>query len=121
MRKHLLPSPARLALALALAALAACQSPPPAPPGTPPPPPPPRPSSGTPAASSLPAAADDTCQAASQARLLGTDYRTVPPAPAGKVVRVVCTTCPMTMDFNAGRLNVIYDAASGKVERLTCG
>ena len=45
----------------------------------------------------------------------------MPAAPAGKVVRVVCSTCPMTMDFNAERLNVIYDEKTGLVTRLSCG
>ena len=68
-----------------------------------------------------PTGAEDTCGAASQASLLGQDHRQLPPAPAGKVVRVLCTTCPMTMDFNAQRLNVFYDQGTGKVTRLSCG
>ncbi len=43
-----------------------------------------------------------------------------PPSP-GKAFRVVCTACPMTMDFNPERLNIIYDDTSGVILRLTCG
>ena len=97
---------------LLLAGLAACQSPPPSTP----------PADGAADASpTLPAADQDTCQAASYASLLGSNYKQAPAAPAGKVFRVVCTTCPMTMDFNPQRLNIIYDEKSGLIRRLTCG
>lgn len=93
-------------------ALAACQSPPA---GTP----------SEPVAAgeipALPAAEQDTCQAASHRALLGSNYKQAPTAPPGKVYRVVCTTCPMTMDFNPQRLNIIYDEKSGLIRRLTCG
>ena len=97
---------------LLLAALAGCQSPPP---NTPPA------DDAADASPALPAADQDTCQAASHASLLGTNYKQAPTAPAGKVYRVVCTTCPMTMDFNPQRLNIIYDEKSGLIRRLTCG
>ena len=69
----------------------------------------------------LPPPSQDTCRAATYADTLGDDYRTVPPAPQGRVFRVVCTTCPMTMDFNAERLNFFYDQTTGRVVRLSCG
>lgn len=106
-----------LAVAFVVALAAGCQSPPPTPPA-----PPTSPTAPDAAAeSALPAAEQDTCKAASYASLIGQDYKQAPPAPAGKVIRVVCTTCPMTMDFNAERLNVIYDEKSGLIRRLTCG
>jgi hypothetical protein len=98
--------------AFTVLALAACQSPPPSTP------PEPIAADETPA---LPAAEQDTCQAASHSSLLGSSYKQAPAAPAGKVYRVVCTTCPMTMDFNPQRLNIIYDEKSGLIRRLTCG
>ena len=70
---------------------------------------------------SLPTAEQDTCGASTYATWLGQEYGRVPPAPAGKVVRVVCSTCPMTMDFSAERLNIIYDEKTGLVTRLSCG
>ena len=94
--------------AAALALLAACATPPPAvvdPPRGP----------------ALPPASDDTCRAATYAGLLGEDYRAVPAAPEGRVFRVVCTTCPMTMDFNPNRVNFMYEQATGRVVQLTCG
>ena len=94
--------------AAALALLAACATPPPAvvdPPRGP----------------ALPPASDDTCRAATYADLLGEDYRAVPVAPEGRVFRVVCTTCPMTMDFNPDRVNFMYEQATGRVVQLTCG
>ena len=97
--------------ALALALLTACAAPPPK--VVPAPAPAPGPA--------LPPAAEDTCRAATYASTLGRDYRDVPPAPEGRAFRVVCTTCPMTMDFNPQRLNFFYDETSGKVVRLSCG
>jgi hypothetical protein len=69
----------------------------------------------------LPPPSEDTCRAGTYASTLGQDYRQVPPAPQGRVFRVVCTTCAMTMDFNPERLNFFYDEANGKVVRLSCG
>ena len=94
-----------IALCLMTLALAACQT---------------RPAPAVPAAA-VPAGAEDTCHAQDYAWLVGQDFSKPPPAAEGKVIRVVCSTCPMTMDYNAGRVNVIYDATSGKVAKLTCG
>ena len=93
--------------ALAVALVAGCASPPPVPP--------------TPPGPTLPPAGADTCGAATYATLVGRDYRQVPPAPQGRVFRIACTTCAITEDFNAQRLNVFYDDATGRVVRLTCG
>ena len=95
-------------VALALVLLAGCATPTPVVVSPPPEP-------------AIPPPGDDTCHAATYATYLGDDYRTVPAAPEGRVFRVVCTTCAMTMDFNSGRLNFFYDEASGKIVRLTCG
>jgi len=35
-------------------------------------------------------------------------------------VRYVCAGCPMTMDYNAGRLTVIYDPKTERIKRLDC-
>ena len=69
----------------------------------------------------LPTAEQDSCGASAYSVYMGQEFERVPPAPAGKVVRVVCSTCPMTMDFNAERLNVIYDEKTSLVTRLSCG
>lgn len=96
-------------LALLALALSACQSPPP--PEAP----------ATAASAGIPTGADDTCGAAAHAALVGKDYQSVPAAPAGKIIRVVCSTCPMTMDYNAERINVIYDEKTGVIGKLNCG
>lgn len=102
-----IPPTAPLA-ALSLALLTACATPVPAP------------DTGShPVLPPLPK--EDTCRAATYADRLGDDYRTLPAAPEGAVFRVVCTTCPMTMDFNAQRLNFFYEESTGKVVRLSCG
>jgi hypothetical protein len=93
---------------LAGALLAGCASPPPAT-MTPPP------------ASAVPSGAADTCGARPLASLIGQDVGRVPPARDGQTIRVACTTCAITEDFSAQRLNVFFDEATGKIVRLTCG
>ncbi|MFN5618247.1 MAG: I78 family peptidase inhibitor [Brevundimonas sp.] len=41
--------------------------------------------------------------------------------PAGATWRVTCTTCPVTMDYNPGRLNILYDRDTGVVREVKCG
>ena len=98
-----------LLLLTAALALGACQSAPA-----------PEPPSSAPT-DRLPTGDADTCGAAGYASVLGKSHDSVPPAPAGKAVRIVCSTCPMTMDYNAARLNVIFDEKTGAVQKLTCG
>jgi hypothetical protein len=108
---------------LSAAALAGCQSPsapdatPAADASTPTTPETP----AAPASPTVPTGADDTCGAASYAWLIGENRSKIPATPPGKTVRVLCTTCPMTMDFNAGRVNIVYDEKSGIVGRIGCG
>ena len=68
-----------------------------------------------------PDTATDTCGVASHAWLVGQNRDRIPPAPAGAVVRIVCSTCAMTMDFNASRLNIVYDEKTKIVSKLSCG
>ena len=35
--------------------------------------------------------------------------------------RVACTTCPVTMDFRADRLNILFNADTGVVQEVKCG
>ena len=70
---------------------------------------------------SMPSADQDSCGASTYSVWVCQEHTKLPAAPAGKVVRVVCSTCPMTMDFNAERLNVFYDEKTGLVTRLGCG
>jgi hypothetical protein len=61
------------------------------------------------------------CQPARYAHLVGRPRSEVPPTPAGATWRVTCTSCPVTMDYNPGRLNILYDQASGVVREVKCG
>lgn len=45
----------------------------------------------------------------------------IPPAPAGRIFRVLCSTCAATMDFRENRVNFTFDEASGRVTRVSCG
>ena len=63
----------------------------------------------------------DTCNAKSHAWLVGEPRSRIPAAPAGSTVRVVCSTCAMTMDFSEARLNIFFDEKTGIVSKLTCG
>ena len=35
--------------------------------------------------------------------------------------RVACTTCPVTMDYRADRLNILFNADTGVVQEVKCG
>lgn len=61
------------------------------------------------------------CKADQYQRLVGTNRAQLPQAPAGETWRVTCTTCPVTMDYNPQRLNIVYDEASGIVRQVKCG
>jgi hypothetical protein len=102
-----------LLFGLAAGLLAACQSTTPEPDATPAPAPVQDPTAAAPA--------DDSCGASTHASLVGQDKSGAPVATEGRPVRVVCSTCPMTMDYNAARLNVIFDEKTGVVQKLNCG
>lgn len=61
------------------------------------------------------------CQPARYTWLVGRPRSEIPPTPAGATWRVTCTTCPMTMDYNPGRLNILYDRDTGVVREVRCG
>lgn len=98
----------------ALIALSACASEPPAPP-PPAPPPPSRPATPPPSESA------DACGANEAQRFVGRPRSEIPVPVLPNLQRVACTTCPVTMDFNARRLNFFYDAQTGIVKKVSCG
>lgn len=100
-----------LLIGLAAGLLAACRSTAPEPAATPP--------VGQPPAAAEPGA--DSCGASRYATLVGQDKSRAPTTTEGHPVRVVCSTCPMTMDYNAARLNVVFDEKTGVVQKLGCG
>lgn len=60
------------------------------------------------------------CDAAASQSLIGRHVGAVT-FPRDANVRVVCTTCVTTMDYNADRLNVRFDQATGIIEKVDCG
>lgn len=85
--------------------------PPPAPAPKPPPPPPPPPP---------PKPAPDQCGAAPLQSLVGRPKSEIPIPLRPGARRVVCTTCPMTEDFNPTRQTILFDATSGLVTSVKC-
>jgi hypothetical protein len=99
-------------------------SPPPAvaPSPTPPPRAPPAPAPAPPR-SPIPSAPSgrDQCGAAELQRLVGRPRSEIPvPVEPGRQ-RVACVGCPITLDFNAQRLNFFFDAETGIIREVKCG
>jgi hypothetical protein len=104
----------RMALAAMLLGLAACSTPAPdAPPPPAPPPPPP--------AAPTPQPVADTCGARQHQHLVGRPRSEIPVPLNPDRQRVACTTCPVTMDFSAERLNFFFDAQTGLIKEVRCG
>jgi hypothetical protein len=61
------------------------------------------------------------CRADQYQRFVGRNRTELPPQPAGETWRVTCTTCPVTMDYNPGRLNILFDQSSGIIREVKCG
>lgn len=100
----------------ALLALAACSTPQDAPaPAAPPPPP------AAPQPPREPAPSADACDARAHQHLVGRPRAEIPIPVRPNLQRVVCTTCPMTMDHNPNRLNFLFDAATGIITEVRCG
>ena len=68
-----------------------------------------------------PGDAPDQCKAAQYQTYVGRNRSTLPARPAGETWRVTCTTCPVTMDYNPGRLNILYDEQTGIIRQVKCG
>ena len=63
----------------------------------------------------------DTCGAAALAGLVGRP-RTQIPVPVDLTRRrVACTACPVAPDVRLDRVNILYDAQTGLVTKITCG
>jgi hypothetical protein len=63
----------------------------------------------------------DLCGARPLQYLIGKS-RTEIPVPVNVTNRrVTCTTCPVTMDFRADRLNIFFDADTGIIKEVKCG
>lgn len=63
---------------------------------------------------------EDACQASAFQWLVGRPRTDIPgtlPSPN----RVVADNQPVTMDYNANRLNVVWNHETGRVEHVRCG
>lgn len=60
------------------------------------------------------------CDAEGARSLIGSHVGAVT-FPQDANVRIVCTTCPVTKDYRADRLNVRFDQATGRIESVDCG
>ncbi len=75
----------------------------------------------TPIGGSLASAAPDlsSCGAKELDRYIGAPVETLKRVRQGDV-RYVCAGCAMTMDYNTGRLTVIYDPKTERIKTLGC-
>jgi hypothetical protein len=91
-----------------LAAMTACAAPPAASPEAP---------AADPQGSQPPAW---RCDAEGARSLIGSHVGAVT-FPRNSNVRIACTTCPVTHDYQEDRLNLFFDQETGIIERVTCG
>lgn len=68
----------------------------------------------------LPQGADDTCDAAAHAALIGQDAGALVALPVSRLIRIIRPGMAVTMDYLAGRLNIDVDAEA-RIVRLHCG
>ena len=61
------------------------------------------------------------CRADHYQRYIGRNRSELPPRPGGEIWRVTCTTCPVTMDYNPNRLNILYEQSTGVIREVKCG
>ncbi|MDI1280203.1 hypothetical protein [Brevundimonas sp.] len=60
------------------------------------------------------------CEAATSQSLIGSHVGAVT-FPRDANVRLVCTTCAATMDYDPDRLNLRFDEATGIIKSVDCG
>lgn len=63
----------------------------------------------------------DQCGAAELQRLIGRPRTEIPIPIDPNRQRVACTSCPVTGDFDASRLNFFFDADTGRIKEIRCG
>lgn len=69
----------------------------------------------------MPVQDTDLCRAEPLQWLVGKPRSEIP-VPVDVVNRrVTCTTCPVTEDYSAYRLNIFFDRETGLVEQVRCG
>lgn len=68
-----------------------------------------------------PARAKDQCGAADLQGLVGRPRSEIPVPLDPNRQRVACRGCPITEDYDPGRLNFFFDAESGLIREVRCG
>jgi len=63
----------------------------------------------------------DHCGAADQRQLIGRSRREIPVPVFPALQRVVCSTCAISGEHIAARLNFFFDAQSGLITEVRCG
>ncbi|MET4683427.1 hemolysin [Brevundimonas faecalis] len=61
------------------------------------------------------------CKASDYQEYVGRNRSTIPTAPAGRIFRVLCSSCGATMDYRDNRVNFTYDDSTNLVTRVSCG
>ncbi len=61
------------------------------------------------------------CRVEDYQSYIGRNRSEIPTAPEGQTFRVLCTTCPATMDYRENRVNFVFDQATGVVQQVKCG
>ena len=60
------------------------------------------------------------CDAEAARSLIGSHHGAVT-FPQNSNVRMACTTCAVTHDYQEDRLNLFFDQETGVIERVSCG
>lgn len=61
------------------------------------------------------------CKASDYQEYVGRNRSTIPTAPAGRIFRVLCSSCAATMDYRDNRVTFTYDDKTNVVTRVSCG
>lgn len=61
------------------------------------------------------------CKAGDYQEYVGRNRSTIPEAPAGRIFRVLCSSCAATMDYRDNRVTFTYDDTTNVVTRVSCG
>jgi hypothetical protein len=61
------------------------------------------------------------CKAEQYQRYVGRNRSELPARAEGEVWRVTCTTCPVTLDYNPHRLNILFEESTGVIRDVKCG
>jgi hypothetical protein len=63
----------------------------------------------------------DLCKAGEMQHLVGKSRSEIPVPVEVVNRRVTCTTCPVTEEYSAYRLNIFYNDDTGVIEQVRCG